>query len=78
MKIKPTKSAYTAIRKASEILSTICVCGKKCDACFMNERLGGESCCPVSHLINITEELTDELIDMVLDALNDNESEVEK
>lgn len=77
MKIKPTKGEYNAIRKASEVLSTICEPGKKCDDCFMNERLDGE-CCPVSHLISIADELRDELICMVLDTLNDKESMVTK
>ena len=78
MKIKPTKGEYNAIRKASEVLSTICEPGKKCDDCFMNERSDGESCCPASHLISTADELTNELICMALDTLNDNKSEVDK
>ena len=77
MKIKPTKGEYNAIRKASDVLSTICYPGKKCEDCFMHERLDGE-CCPASHLIDIADELNNELVGMVLDALNDNKSEVEE
>ena len=69
MKITPTKAEFKALRKASEMLETICNPGRQCETCFMNERLDGESCCPVSHIIHTMQTLSDELIDTVLTVL---------
>lgn len=65
--IPPTKEEYLELRSVCEKLRPICK--GKCDLCFMNSRLGGESCCPIEHLVSITQNMTDELIKLALEAL---------
>ena len=69
MKILPTKAEFNALRSASEKLETICTPGKKCENCFMNEHIDGESCCPASHIISNAEKIKNELIEKFLDFL---------
>ena len=65
--ILPTKSQFMDLRSASDRLQH--VCKGKCDICFMNERLDGESFCPIAHLKSITDNMMDEFIDLALEAL---------
>lgn len=69
MKILPTKAEFKTLVSASEKLETICEPGKKCENCFMNEHIDGESCCPSSHIISIVEHMKEELFDIVLSTL---------
>ena len=71
MNILPTKGEYKILRSCKDKLETICSPGKKCESCFLNTRLDGESCCPVSHIISITEDLTNELIEKILSSLDE-------
>ena len=72
MKITPTKAEFKALVSASEKLEPICEPGKKCENCFLNEQIVGESCCPASHIISIVENMKAELFDMVLSTLPEN------
>ena len=62
MKILPTKAEFNALRSARDKLETFCECGKKCENCFMNEHIDGESCCPAAHIISMMDDMEDELM----------------
>lgn len=77
MKIAPTQGEFNALRSASMKLETICK--GTCISCFMHERIDGESCCPISHIISVTQDMTDELVALVLESLQEKrESEDEE
>ena len=67
MKIMPTQYEFNVLRSASMKLETICK--GTCVSCFMHEHIDGESCCPISHIVSITQDMTDELIGLVLESL---------
>ena len=73
MNILPTKYEFNTLRSASEKIETLCE--GTCLTCFIKEHIAGESCCPVPFINSITQEITDELMQKVLESLPEKEEE---
>lgn len=76
MKIMPTKNQFIMLKDGAKALGKLCK--HNCEECFMDKRLGGESCCPVAHLVSIAEDLTDELLEKAISGPPDSIAEKEE
>lgn len=66
----PTKNQFIMLKDGAKALGKLCQ--HNCESCFLDKRLDGESCCPVSHIRSITEDLTDELLEKAIQELPDS------
>jgi hypothetical protein len=65
-KIMPSSAEYKVLRTVTNQLTPICPDGKKCETCFIHYHINGESCCPISHLKSMFQEITDEIVEKAL------------
>ena len=75
MRSMPTKNQFIMLKDGAKALGKLCK--HNCESCFMDKRLGGESCCPVAHIRAITVDLTDELLERAISELPDSIAEKE-
>ena len=73
MKIMPTKNQFIMLKDGAKALEKLCK--HNCEECFMDKRLSGESCCPVAHILTITEDLTSDLLEKAISELLDSTTE---